>query len=825
METSLASPAMLPFKVPFLFSVWSLAVVVSCDCYGQSSPSETTLSFNRDVRPILSDNCFQCHGPDASTRATDLRLDLKENALADRGGYFTVVPGKPEQSELIERILEEDSDLKMPPDESGKALTSEQIQILRQWVKQGAAWPAYWAYEPLQKNDQRRSATTWGRGWIDELVWRGLAARQLKPSPPADPVTLVRRLHLDLTGLPPSPEVVRGFVSGETGYDYESLVDGLLDSPQFGERMAMYWLDLVRYADTVGYHGDQDHNISPYRSWVIDAFNRNLPFDEFTRSQLAGDLIPEATREQKIASGYNRLLQTTHEGGLQIKEYRAIYAADRVRNVSAVWMGATLGCAQCHDHKYDPYTAKDFYAMAAFFSDIDDEQHFKIGTNALPTRRPPEILIIDDDNQQQLDELAVRIAALNKERQDLEKIKKSQPIDDEVNERKLGSLQQQIKQLRATRSEIEGRGAWTMITKSLAEPRVTRVLPRGNWLDESGAVVEPAVPEFLPAISAERRASRLDLADWLTDSHSLSGQLTARVMANRIWYLLMGSGVCQSLDDFGSQSEPPRNQPLLDRLAIEFTDSGWDIKQLVRSIVMSDTYRQTSQVSAESLERDPYNQLFGRQDRFRLPAEQLRDSLLFVSGLLNLEEVGGKSVKPYQPEGYYQHLNFPPRKYKPDQDRNQWRRGIYVHWQRQFLHPTMRSLDAPSREECTASRPRSNTPLAALALLNDPSFLAAAVKFAQRMMAHSPDSVREGIRMGFETATSRVPDAEELAILETLYSVSLQEYESQPEAANQLIKESLLNVPVTDTLSSTKLAAWICVARALLNLDETITRN
>ncbi|MCP4461810.1 MAG: DUF1553 domain-containing protein, partial [Planctomycetaceae bacterium] len=277
--------------------------------------------------------------------------------------------------------------------------------------------------------------------------------------------------------------------------------------------------------------------------------------------------------------------------------------------------------------------------------------------------------------------------------------------------------------------------------------------------------------------------------------------------------------------DFGSQSEPPRNQPLLDRLAIEFTDSGWDIKQLVRSIVMSDTYRQTSQVSAEALERDPYNQLFGRQDRFRLPAEQLRDSLLFVSGLLNLEEVGGKSVKPYQPEGYYQHLNFPPRKYKPDQDRNQWRRGIYVHWQRQFLHPTMRSLDAPSREECTASRPRSNTPLAALALLNDPSFLAAAIKFAQRMMTHSPDSVREGIRMGFETATSRVPDAEELAILEALYSVSLQEYESQPEAANQLIKESLLNVPVTDSLSSTKLAAWICVARALLNLDETITRN
>ncbi|MDG2014929.1 MAG: DUF1553 domain-containing protein, partial [Pirellulaceae bacterium] len=377
----------------------------------------------------------------------------------------------------------------------------------------------------------------------------------------------------------------------------------------------------------------------------------------------------------------------------------------------------------------------------------------------------------------------------------------------------------------AKRSEIERLGTWTMITQALANPRVTRILPRGNWLDESGEVVEPAVPGFLPPISVDRRANRLDLADWFTHPQSLSGQLTARVMANRIWYLFMGSGVCQSLDDFGSQSEPPLNQPLLDHLALEFVDSGWNVKQLVRLIVMSETYRQSSRASTESLERDPYNQLFGRQDRFRLPAEQLRDSLLSVSGLLNLDEVGGKSVKPYQPEGYYQHLNFPPRKYRPDQDRNQWRRGIYVHWQRQFLHPTMRSLDAPSREECAASRPRSNTPLAALALLNDPSFMAAARSFAQRMMEHSPDSVQEGIRMGFETATSRTPDAQELAILEALYSVSLQEYRAKPEAAIELITESVWKAPVPEALDSTELAAWICVARALLNLDETITRN
>ena len=364
-----------------------------------------------------------------------------------------------------------------------------------------------------------------------------------------------------------------------------------------------------------------------------------------------------------------------------------------------------------------------------------------------------------------------------------------------------------------------------MVTRTLSNPRVTRVLPRGDWLDETGVEVEPAVPNFLPQLQVAGRASRLDLANWLTDPDQYVGLLTGRVMANRIWYLLMGSGVCRSLDDFGGQAEPPRNIELLDRLGWEFVESGWDVKHLIRTIVSSQTYRQSSAVSAEQMERDPYNQWFGRQDRYRLPAEFLRDNLLAISGLLKADEVGGRSVKPFQPAGYYQHLNFPPRKYKSDQGSSQWRRGLYMHWQRQFLHPTLKSMDAPSREECTATRPRSNTPLAALAMLNDPSFLAAAHAFALQLQEQSGLSIKEKISLGFEKATSRSPDQIELAILEQLYSKTLKEYQESPDESARLLDESLLGDSVNDAKQKTELAAWIAVTRALLNLDETVTRN
>ncbi|MEK6233941.1 MAG: DUF1549 and DUF1553 domain-containing protein, partial [Planctomycetales bacterium] len=402
------------------------------------------------------------------------------------------------------------------------------------------------------------------------------------------------------------------------------------------------------------------------------------------------------------------MLQTSHEGGVQAKEYLAIYAADRVRNLSSVWLGGTMGCAQCHDHKYDPYTMKDFYSIAAFFADVDEAQHFKRGSNSLPTARPPEIKVLTKRERGRIAELEKRIT----------ESQESKPPETA-----------RIEESRREIARIRKSARTTMITVAIA-PREMRILPRGNWLDDSGPAVTPAVPEFLGVVRRDgSRATRLDLANWLTDSKQGVGGLTARVFANRFWYLFFGTGLSNSLDDFGGQGEPPAHPELLDALAMEFQENDWDVKQLVKRIVMSRAYRQSSLESKAMRVRDPGNRLFVRQSRFRLSAESVRDAALSVSGLLVLD-YGGASVKPYQPANYYRHLNFPTRKYSHHTDQRQWRRGVYMHWQRQFLHPMLRAMDAPSREECTAVRPRSNTPLAALTLLNDPTFVEAARAFA-----------------------------------------------------------------------------------------------
>ena len=352
------------------------------------SAAAEQIDFNQDIRPILSQNCFACHGPDAHERKGKLRLDTEE------GSRKAITPGEPDESELIYRILSGDPDERMPPPKHGKSVKPDEVALLKKWIAQGAEYNAPWAYVPPKKHPVPELASEWPAKWPDRFILARLDKEGLSPAPDADLVTLVRRLHFDLTGLPPSPEVVERFVTSDDPQAYEKLVDELLASKHFGERLAIYWLDLVRFADTVGYHGDQDHNITPYRDYVIDAFNDNMPFDQFTREQLAGDLLEDPSIEQKVATGYNRLLQTSHEGGVQAKEYLAIYAADRIRNLSAVWLGGTLGCAQCHNHKYDPYTAKDFYAMSAFFADIDEAKHFKVGSNSLPTKRPPEIPVL-----------------------------------------------------------------------------------------------------------------------------------------------------------------------------------------------------------------------------------------------------------------------------------------------------------------------------------------------------------------------------------------------------------------------------------------------
>jgi hypothetical protein len=774
--------------------------------------SSAPIDFNRDVRPILSDHCFACHGPDKATVEADLRLDDEDSVKRERDGYVVVQPGDPDNSEMIRRITSSEEYEVMPPPDINKPLSTEQIQTLQQWIAEGAEWAPHWAYVPPVRHEAPQvSGNPPPQNWIDNFILARLESEGIAPSPPADRITLLRRVCFDLTGLPPTGEQGDAFLSDESAEAYSQLVDQLLSSPHYGERMAMYWLDLVRYADTVGYHGDQEQNIAPYREWVIAAFNHNMPFDQFTREQLAGDLLPDPTQQQIIATGYNRLLQTTHEGGLQPKEYRAIYAADRVRNVSAVWMGATVGCAQCHDHKFDPYTAKDFYALAAFFADVDDERHFKDGTNDNPTRRHPELDLPTPEQTEQ-------IAALQSELEQLRKDAKVDTLSDE--QRK--DFEKQIKQAETALKRARAQVTRTMITVALEAPREVRVLPRGNWLDETGPVVQPAVPEFLGPLESDGRATRLDLADWFVDPENGVGLLTARVMVNRLWYLCFGSGLAGNLDDFGGQGQPPVHPELLDRLAHAFVESGWDIRAMMKRIVTSRTYQQASIGRADLLEQDPGNRLYARQSAFRLPAEMIRDNALSIGGLL-VNDVGGPSARPYQPEGYYRHLNFPTRTYQEDEDQKQWRRGVYVHWQRQFLHPMLKAFDAPSREECTAQRPRSNTPLAALTLLNDPSFIEAARGFAERALAAPAECDRERLTWTFREALTRPPTDAELAILEDVLTQNRADFAERPQAAEEFLAVGL-KPPAAET-DRVELASWTAVCRTLLNLAETNTRN
>ena len=822
-------------------------------------------SFNHDVRPILSRYCFACHGPDSEDRQAGLRLDDRQSALQELdSGMRAIVPGKPTESELVARILDSDPDVIMPPPESNHVLTKKQKEILSAWIASGAEYQPHWAYVPPERHTTPKIADDeWSLNWIDHFILDRLTEKDISPTTDADPITLVRRVTFDLTGLPPTPSEIDSFLANESPDRYEQLVDRLLASPRHAERLASWWLDLVRYADTVGYHGDQTHSASPYRDWVIAAFQKNLRFDRFTEMQLASDFIKSSPDEHPedllLAGAYNRLLQTTHEGGLQVKEYRAIYQADRIRNLSGVWLGATVGCAQCHDHKYDPYTSRDFYALGAFFADIDDETHMGVagrggGTNTLPTARDPEQAVVGPFDRAQAVELDRKIDRLRKSLPPLPEKKQSEQEQQEdkqpeaekkgeKSEAKAGKkkettqgaeenpvskvteppeIVQARKHLKALESKRNNLERKLMITKQLAEPRVVRIKHRGNWMDESGEIVEPAIPSFLGSLQTEGRATRADLAHWLVApiSDGGVGELTARVTANRIWSIFFGAGLCRSADDFGGQGEPPDYPKLLDRLALEFFDSGWDVRHLIRCIVTSHAYRMSSDTTDEDIIGDPENRLLARQGRWRYHAEGVRDAALSISGLLE-EKLGGASVHPYQPAGYYRHLNFPKRTYSQDNDQRQWRRGLYVHWQRMFLHPQLAAFDAPTREECTAVRMRSNTPKAALVLLNDPTFIESARNLAERVI-HETDEDDERLALLWRLAVSRQPDVEERSLLANLLTQRRNEFQKNPKAAEDLLAVGIS--PRDNSLDAIEHAAWTATARAVLNLRETVGR-
>ena len=748
------------------------------------------LGYSRDIRPILAQSCFTCHGPDAGQRKADLRLDLRASAVKE-----VIVPGKAAESPLLQRVSSNDPDEQMPPPQSKRGrLPPAAVAKIRRWIEAGAKYEPHWAYipptrPPLPMNAETNAATcaVWARNPIDYFIAAGHVAQNLRPSPDADPRTLLRRLRFDLTGLPPSLAETDAFAADHSPPAYERAVDRLLASPQFGERMAMYWLDVVRYADSGGYHSDNERYVWLFRDYVVQAFNENKPFDRFTEEQLAGDLLPGAARQQKIASGYNRLLQTTEEGGAQAKEYTAKYVADRVRNTAEAWLGSTMACCQCHDHKYDPFTIKDFYSFGAFFADVREE----------PVGRQEQTPMPAPEQEARLKQLDADIAALAKQK----------------------SAAKRVDELKRQKAQLQAEIPTTLITQAVP-PRQVRMLPRGNWQDDSGPVVEPAIPEFLGKINAkDRRATRLDLARWMV---ARDNPLVARVLVNRLWKILFGQGLVRTCDDLGTQGALPSHPELLDWLAVELIDSGWNVKHVMKLMVMSRTYQQTSRSNPDLDRRDPTNTWLARQGRFRLDAEMVRDNALAVSGLLS-PQIGGPTVKPYQPAGYWDFLNFPRRQWQDDHGENQYRRGLYAFWQRTFLHPSLLAFDASTREECTVDRPRSNTPLQALALLNDPTYVEASKVFAGRIVREGGRTDAERLRYAYRRAIQREPTAAEAELLTRLYRQHLAQYQADHAAAAALLKVGDAKPP--QGAEPAELAAWTSVARVILNLHETITRD
>jgi hypothetical protein len=836
-----------------------LLFVLSTAGLSASPEVPANVEFNRDIRPILSDNCFHCHGPDKSHRKAKLRLDVREDALEKEA----FIPGKPAESELVKRLHSKDSDEVMPPPDSNKKLTAHQKALLEQWIKQGGQYQLHWSYEEPVKAPMPAKANP-----VDALVAKRLSSLGLKSSPEADRRTLIRRLYSDLLGLPPSPAEVSAFVADKQPDAYQKLVEKLLANPHYGERMALGWLDVVRFADTIGYHSDNPRNVWPYRDWVIQSFNDNKRFDRFTLEQVAGDLLPDASRETRVGSAFNRLILSTEEGGAQAKDYEARMLTDRVRAIGAAWLGQTTGCAQCHDHKFDPFTTKDFYSLGAFFSDIKESV---IG------RREDGMLVISEAEQAELSRLDGILAAAKKKfdaiAPQLEEAQKAWETEQLAASATGSTLPELAKDARpseadkkaaqlaaaALKKEAKTRTAKEkldlqtyfrtrvasvfreettalataekarkdyyeplakcLVSETTPQARTVRILARGNFLDESGEVVKAALPHYLPQPKIEGRAlTRLDLAQWLV---SRENPLTARTVMNRLWKQFFGTGLSKVLDDLGAQGEPPPNAALLDWLACEFMDSGWDVKHMVRTLVNSATYKQTSVSNAALTAADPYNREHARQSTFRYDAEIVRDNALAVSGLL-VPKIGGPSTKPYQPERYWENLNFPAREWANDSGEGLYRRGIYTWWQRSFLHPALLAFDAPSREECCAERTRSNIPQQALVLLNDPTYVEAARAFAARILGEGGASPEERLNWAFQEALQRKPRAEEVKTLLTVLDKNRTVYRADATAAEAVLKSG--QAPVPAPIDKVELAAWMHVARVLLNLHESITR-
>ncbi len=790
---------------PFIFPCLMIGLFVP------SSPAraaELPVDYNRDIRPILTKNCFACHGQDDGHRAAKLRLDRREMAILPRKRGAPIVPGAPEKSLLLQRVRAEDEEERMPPMQNGNRLSAAQIAKLQRWIEQGAPYAEHWAFlKPNRSTLPTIVDRKWARNSIDHFVLAQLEKKGLKPMAEADRYTLLRRLSLDLRGLPPSPREIEEFLADRAPDAYEKAVDRFLRDPAYGERWARMWLDLARYADSAGYGSDPLRpHIWRWRDWVIDAFNRNLPYDRFTVEQLAGDLLPQAALDQRIATAFHRNTMTNTEGGTDDEEFRSAAVRDRVDTTLQVWMGLTMGCAKCHSHKYDPITQQEYYGFYAFFNQTaDNDQPDERPTVAAPTAQ----------QQEQNRRIDGRIAELKKQlaAPALAAVRALRRTPIPVESLALLGAIGKLEKSRPTVPRVP-----IMAELPAKQRRQTHLMIKGNFLNP-GEKVEAGVPAAFHSLPKDVSPNRLAVAKWLLDADN---PLTARVAVNRFWAQLLGIGLVETEEDFGTQGEIPSHPELLDWLATEYVRLGWDTKAFLKLLVTSATYRQSSKVTPEKLAKDPRNRLLSRGPRFRLEAEMVRDQALALSGLLS-RKMHGPSVYPPQPPGLWQAAFNGQRTWPASKGEDRYRRGLYTFWRRTVPYPSMAAFDATSRETCTVRRIRTNTPLQAFVTLNDPVYVECAQALARRIVKEGGTTIEERARFGLRLCLCRPPRTEQVQQVMELFQTEYQHYRQDAKAALAMATEPLGPLPAG--MDAAKLAAWTVVANVLLNLDAVMMKG
>ncbi|MBB6110026.1 hypothetical protein HDF23_002782 [Mucilaginibacter lappiensis] len=775
---------MMNWKVYF-FSTWctvcALCLFSACthsrSDQGTEEQVPDVISYNFNIRPILSDKCYKCHGPDASKREAGLRLDMPESAyqaLKDNPKAHALVPGEPSLSEVYKRISTQDTMELMPPPASNlKRLSAYEVDLIKKWIKQGAKYEKHWAFVPpkLPTVPQVKN-TAWPKNQIDNFILQKLEQKGIDPNPEADKERLLKRLSLDLTGLPPSLPMMDSFLADKSANAYQKMVDQLIQSPQYGEKMTLHWLDVARYADSHGYQDDNYRSQWPWRDWVIHAFNENLPYDKFVTWQLAGDLLPNSTQEQLLATGFNRNHKITEEGGVIDEEYRVSYVTDRTNTFGKALLGITLECAHCHDHKYDPFSQKEYYQVYSFFNNVKE-----VGIQS--TVGGPETYAKRPMMQISNEEVKKVLNFINK--QDTAKLIVSVMGDSD-------------------------------------KVRPTYILKRGNY-DAHGDQVEPGTPQSILPFTASYPKNRLGLAEWLFNKNN---PLAARVFVNQVWQEFFGKGIVKSSGDFGMQGDLPSHPELLDWLAVDFRDHGWDIKRLVKQIVLSATYRQSAILTPEKAKSDPENTYLSRGPRYRLPAEFVRDLVLASSGLLT-RTIGGPSVNPYQPPGLWENATSGRgilANYKQVHGPNLYRRGMYTLIKRTVPPASLGIFDASNRDQCEVKRLRTNTPLQALVMLNDPTVLEASRVLAARLLQDN-NSTSAKVTKAFRLIMCRHPQEKELTIL-TAY------YKDELKTMKKADAEKLLSVgeyPLPVNADKITLAAMMKVVDTIYNLEEAITKT